>query len=704
LRIRDKTRWPMAFEKEFERALSVHRQGKLREAFHRYDAILKAEPRHAAALHLSGVVLHQAGQIAAAAERIRASIAIDPDSAEAWSNLGMVLEAAGRHDAARNALKEALRRAPNAADVAANLAGMLIAQGQTVEGEAVARRATVADPTLPDGWYNLAIALERQGRALEALDAATRAASLAPHQAHVMGLKSQIEASVSAPKRARATLEAALARSPTSAPLRFDYASLLENEGELQKAAEAYAQAVRLDAGHGPALSQLLHLKRWLGDWRDLASYERRFREGVKSGTPLLSPFVLLGQPSTRAEQRRCAEAWSAALAGTPSPGRRSLSSGKLRLGYLSADFHTHATAFLAAGLFERHDRQRFEVVAYSIGPDDSSPMRKRVERAFDGFVDVRAASPDAIAAGIREDAIDILVDLKGHTAGAPPTVLALRPAPIQVHYLGFPGTLGGGLVDYLVGDAIVTPESHAADYTETLVRLPGSYQVNDRERPVAEAPPRAALGLPDDAIVLCNFNAAWKRRPEVLDAWATILRRVPDAVLWLLARGDDDAAIVNLRREAASRRIDVDRLHFANARPNPEYLGLYARADLFLDTWPYNAHTTGSDALWGGCPVLTLIGDTFASRVGASLSQAVGLPELVATSVDDYVERAVALCGDRNRLQALRTQLATAGRRSALFDTERTTRALEAAYLEMAAQYREGVREPIDFELARAL
>ena len=693
----------MAFEKEFERALSVHRQGKLREAFHRYDAILKAEPRHAGALHLSGVVLHQAGQIPAAIERIRAAIDVDPSSAEAWSNLGMALDAIGRSDAARNALKEALRRAPNAADIAANLAGMLIAQGQTIEGEAIARRATTADPTFADGWYNLAIAVERQGRVLEALDAVTRAASLAPHQPHVMGLKSQLEAAVAAPKRARQTLEAALARSPTSSQLRFEYASLLEDEGEPVAAADAYAQTLRLEPHHGPALSQLLHLKRWLGDWRELAGYERRFIDGLARQT-LLSPFVLLGTPSTRAQQRACADTWSAALAGpaTKTASRRPLSSGRLRVGYLSADFHTHATAYLAAGLFERHDRQRFEVVAYSIGPDDASPMRERLKQAFDRFVDLRGTSADAAAERVRSDGIDILVDLKGHTAGAPPRILALRPAPIQVHYLGFPGTLGGGLVDYLVGDAIVTPEAHAADYAETLVRLPGSYQVNDRERPIHEPPSRSALGLPDGAVVLCNFNASWKRRPEALDAWAAILRRVPDAVLWLLARRDDDPAIANLRREAGARGIDPVRLRFATARPNADYLGLYARADLFVDTWPYNAHTTGSDALWAGCPVVTILGDTFASRVGASLSHAVGLPELVARDVDDYIAKTVALARDADARRRLRDHLAGPGRRSPLFDTLRTTRALEAAYLEMARQYREGVREPIDFEAPR--
>lgn len=687
----------MKYEKEFERALAVHRQGKLREAFHRYEAILRAEPRHTQALHYSGVVLHQAGQRAAAAERIRASLGIDPNCAEAWSNLALVLEAVGRQPAAVNALKEAVRRDPRAADIAANLAGMLLTQGELDEAEAAARHATTVDPQYPHGWYNLALALERQERVLEALDAVSRAVALSPHETVFSGLKAQLEVTVAAPARARSTLEAALARNPTSASLRFEYASLLENEGEPEKAAEAYAQAVRLDPSHGPALSQLIFVKRWLADWRDLESLEQQFRDGVAKGRALLSPFVLLGQPSTRDEQRRCADAWSAALAGAPLRARRPLSQGKLRVGYLSADFHTHATAFLAAGLFEQHDRSRFEIAAYSIGPDDASPMRERLKRAFDRFVDVRGATPEQVASRIRDDGVDLLVDLKGHTAGAPPRVLALRPAPIQAHYLGYPGTLGGGLVDYLIGDATVTPTAHAGDFAEALVRLPGSYQINDRQRPITQAPPRPALGLPTDAIVLCNFNATWKLRPAVFDAWATILRQVPEAVLWLLARREGDPAIANLRRELETRGVDPARLHFANARPNAEYLGLYARADLFLDSWPYNAHTTGSDALWAGCPVLTIAGDTFASRVGASLSLAVGLPELVASSTDDYVTRAVALALDAETRTRLRCHLAGAGRESALFDTERTTRALESAYVAMADQYRRGVREAID-------
>ncbi|MGE5170688.1 MAG: tetratricopeptide repeat protein [Rudaea sp.] len=687
----------MSIASEFDRAYRLHQQGKLREAFLRYDAVLAADPAFAPALHYSGVVLFQAGKIPEAAERIRASLKLEPGSPDAWSNLALVLESAGRREAAVNALKEAAKLAPNSAEILSNLAASEFALGRVVDAEASARRAIAADARHPAAWHNLALALEPQGRLLEAMDAASRACASKPDEPAYAGFKAQLEATAGMHKKARATLDAALARHPDSAALQFELAGLLERENETERAMQAYENVVRLEPSHGAALSQLLFLRQRSGDYHDLATLRARFRDGVAQRLPLLSPFVLLSQPSTRAEQRCCAEAWAAAVA----PSRAAaalpkLNSGRLRIGYLSADFHTHATAHLAAGLFERHDRERFEVIAYSTGRDDRSPMRARLVRAFDRFVDAAGWPALRLADAIRSDAIDILVDLKGHTEDAPPGVLALRPAPIQAHYLGYPGTLGGNLVDYLIGDEIVTPLSDCGDYSETLALLPGSYQVNDRERPIGETPGRDALGLPRNAVVLCCFNSAYKFNPEVLDAWAHVLAAVPDAVLWLLSRPSDARWVSNLRRETVRRGLDARRLVFAHARPNPEYLALYRAADLFVDTWPYNAHTTASDALWAGCPLVTLRGETFASRVAASLLTAVGLPDLICDDVDAYVAKIVALARNADERARLRAHLDGPGRASSLFDTSATTRALEAAYLAMADQYRRQVREPI--------
>jgi protein O-GlcNAc transferase len=687
----------MSITSEFDRAYRLHQEGKLREAFMRYDAVLAADPKNAAALHYSGVVLYQAGKIPEAAERIRASLQLQPASSEAWSNLALVLESAGRREAAVNALREAAKIAPRAPEIFANLAAAELALGRIAEAEAAARNAVGIDARHAAGWHNLALVLEPQGRLLEAMDASSRASALAPLEAAYAGFKAQLEATAGMRKKARATLDAALERKPDSPALRFQLAGLLEHDGELERAMQAYEQVVRLEPAHGAALSQLLFLRQRVGDWHDLAVLRKQFRDGVARNAPLLSPFVLLSQPSTRSEQRRCAENWTAQLAPALAPrAPMSLNSGRLRIGYLSADFHSHATAFLAAGLFEQHDRGRFEIVAYSTGHDDRSAMRARLVAGFDRFVDAAGWPALRLATAIRNDAIDILVDLKGHTENAPPSVLAMRPAPIQVHYLGYPGTLGGNLADYLIGDAIVTPPGDAGDYAETLAILPGSYQVNDRARPIAETPPRSELGLPRSAVVLCCFNSGYKFNPEVFDAWAQILAQVPEAVLWLLARRGEERWVSNLRREMVRRGLDARRLIFAPARPNAEYLALYRAADLFIDTWPYNAHTTASDALWAGCPLVTLRGETFASRVAASLLHAVGLPQLVCDDVKTYVATIVALARDADGRGKLRAHLAGPGRDSALFDTAATTRAIEAAYLAMADQYRRQVHQLI--------
>jgi protein O-GlcNAc transferase len=684
-------------DENWARAYRLHQQGKLREAFLRYDAIVKAMPRHAPALHYSGVVLYQSGKFVDAIERIRASLAVDPHEADAWSNLAIALQAVGRQEAALNAFIEAARLDPNSLKLKANLASAQLLAGRHAEAEASARQLLAQDANFAAGWFLLALCLQPQGRMLEALDAVTRAAGLAPAEEGYAGLKAQIENGVGAPDKARHTLETALARLPMSVALRFELANVLDYRvKDLPEAAVAYEMVLQLQPDHGAALSQLTFLRGRLADWRDREQLVQRYRAGIAAALPGLSPFALLSLPSTRAEQRKCAETWIAALAqAEPRSRRRIISPGRLRVGYLSADFHSHATAFLAAGLFERHDRSRFEVVGYSTGPDDRSPMRARVERAFDRFVDLRDRNPLSIADIIRSDVVDILVDLKGHTQDATPIVLARRPAPIQVHYLGYPGTLGAKLVDYLIGDAIVTPAEHLSDYAETVAVLPGAYQVNDRERPIGETPPRGELGLPEAGTVLCSFNQTYKINPQVFDAWAAILEAVPDSVLWLLARTGDDAAVPNLRRAAETRGVDPNRIVFAHHRPNAEYLALYRHADLFLDTWPYNAHTTASDALWAGCPVLTTLGSTFAGRVAASLVTAVGLPELVTASTNEYVGRAIVLARDRDELARLKTYLAGPGRASPLFDTERTTRALEAAYVAMADQFRQGVRKP---------
>nr|WP_242482326.1 hypothetical protein [Thiocystis violacea] len=375
--------------------------------------------------------------------------------------------------------------------------------------------------------------------------------------------------------------------------------------------------------------------------------------------------------------------------AGSLAVSRPSSPDARLRIGYLSDDFQEHATAYLTASLFERHDRGQFEIFAYSTGPDDGGPMRRRLAAAFDHFVDIRSMPHLAAAQRMRDDGIDILVDLKGYTKNARLEILALRPSPIQVSWLGFPGGLGAAFIDYLIADPVVIPPEHAVHYDESIAYLPGTYAPVDDARVVAETPARAAVGLPEDGFVFCCFNDPYKITPDIFDRWCRVLRDTPNGILWLYAR--TDAAQNNLRREAQARGVAPERLIFAPKLPQAEHLARLAQADLFLDTRPVNAHTTASDALWMGVPVLTCPGDTFASRVAASLVTAVGVPELIAADLDHYETLARELAKRGDALAAIKMQLRKARQESIFFDSQQFVGHLEDVYRRMWGRHTKG-------------
>ena len=360
-------------------------------------------------------------------------------------------------------------------------------------------------------------------------------------------------------------------------------------------------------------------------------------------------------------------------------------------MAYLSADFYAHATAFLMAGVFEHHDRARFETDAVSFSPDDASQMRARLERAFDRFTDVHGMDDAAVAAMLREMEIDIAVDLKGYTGGARPGILAFRPAPVQIHYLAYPGTMGAGFIDYLLADRTVVPEEERKFYMEQIAYLPDSYQCNDSARRISErTATREESGLPESGFVFCCFNSNYKIMPEMFDIWMRLLHAIPGSVLWLLE--ENPAATANLLREAQTRGVAAERLVFAKRIALPDHLARLRNADLVLDTLPYGAHTTASDALWAGVPVLTCLGSTFAGRVAASLLWALGLPELIAHSRDEYETAARNLARDASALAAIKARLAENRDTYPLFDTARITRNLEAAYTQMWERQQRGM------------
>jgi predicted O-linked N-acetylglucosamine transferase (SPINDLY family) len=366
------------------------------------------------------------------------------------------------------------------------------------------------------------------------------------------------------------------------------------------------------------------------------------------------------------------------------------LAGRRLRVGYLSNDFHQHATAMLVAQVFELHDRERFEVRLYSYGASDGSPMRARLEQAGDAFVDITGLSDLEAARLIRDDRIDLLVDLKGHTLNARTAIMAMRPAPVQVAYLGFPGTMGADFIDYVITDPVVTPAAMADGFSEKLAWMPDCYQPNDRRRQADPPPTRAACGLPEQGFVFCCFNQTYKIRPELFDVWCRLLAATPGSVLWLL--NSNPQAGANLKREAAARGVDPARIVFAPLVPSHRNLARLAHADLFLDTLPVNAHTTASDALWSGVPLVTCPGDTFVGRVAASLLHAVGLPGLVADDLTQYESLARSLAADPARIAALKAHLRAARDTAPLFDSARTTRSLEDLYLRMARRWQDGL------------
>ncbi len=459
-----------------------------------------------------------------------------------------------------------------------------------------------------------------------------------------------------------------------------------------EDALASYDQAFQLKPDFPALLGTRLYLKMLICDWRGLDRDTAALVEGIARGACVTSSLPILALTDSPSLQRDAATIWTmakyppnAALGPAPSHAKHR----KIRVGYFSMDFRDHPVSTLLAGVFEAHDREKFEITAFSYGPDTADPMRRRLEQTFDKFLDVRLRSDQDIAALAREMEIDIAVDLAGHTDGARSGIFALRAAPIQVSYIGYPATMGAGYIDYIIADSVVIPEAARAHYTEKVVWLP-NFQANDAKRIVAERIfTRQELGLPPSGVVFCCFNNTYKITPDIFGGWMRILARTPDSVLFLYA--DTDSAAANLKAEAVARGVGAERLIFGKRLAVPEYLARYRAADLFLDTNPFNAGATASDALWMGVPVLTRMGNSYVGRMAASLLRSLDLPELITSTGAEYEALAVALALDPARLQALKQKLARNRLASSLFDTVLFARRLERAFDRMIEEQRAG-------------
>ena len=583
------------------------------------------------------------------------------------------------------------REQPRTAEDYSLRARRLHDQGKLEESVSAYRAATNLDPGNAILHNDLGNVLAEQGNLAEAIACYQKALEIWPDYAEAHNNLANIYQMSGNLEQAAAEYENAIHLRPDYAQAHRNLGSLHYRQGKLPEAVESLRTAVCLDPSFAEAASLLEHQMRHLCDWRGLDTLSRSLMQMVDRGSGGVNPFSFLCLGSTPEQQLRCAQQWAAknALCSVETSAFNFHQGERITVGYLSADFHEHATAHLISQLFELHDRQRFRIIGYSYGPDDGSLAQARLARAFENFHDMRNESLAQSADRIRNDGVQILVDLKGYTADARPRILTLRPASIQVSYLGYPSTMGTSAIDYIIVDRIVAPPEDQVFFSEKLVHMPGCYQVNDSTRTTSPAPCRRDCCLPDKAFVFCCFNSSYKITPKVFSIWTKLLKRVPGSVLWLL--DSDPQATVNLKREAADRGVDPARLVFAPHLPYPDHLARFGVADLFLDTFPYNAHTLSSDALWGGCPVLTCSGRTFASRVAASLLHSVGLPELICHSFSDYESLAFALAWNPERLHSLRQRLQATRSTAPVFDTKSFTRNLETAFLTMWDLYHHG-------------
>lgn len=712
-------------------ALEHHQSGRLQGAEQIYRRILAVDPNHAEAVHLLGVIALQVGQYEAAVATIRQAIALKASEAVFHNNLGAAYRSQGNISEAVASYRQAIALKPGYAEAHNNLGNALDDLGDAAAAIDSYRRALKSRPDYPEALNNLGITLAAQGRRGEAIECYRKAIALRPDHAEALNslgvaLKEQGDAEAAADCYRRAIAlkpdfaeahnnlgnywkevrkwEEAAACYRRALELNRDYSEahnnlgvVLKEVGRLDEAIECFRRSLDAKPDHWLALCSLTHELQHLCRWEGLAGLSRRIVTMVETDAEgktaaVISPFSFLAlpTPTTAEQQLHCARRWARQKMRVEiEAGKRRTfpqTSGhdrKLVVGYLSADFHAHATAYLLAELLEKHDRSRFTVIGYSCGPDDRSAMRQRLAAAFDRFVDVRDDSFVETARRIAADGIDILVDLKGYTADARTQVLALRPSPIQVNFLGYPGTMGAPFIDYILVDDYIVPPEQADCFDEKLVHLPDCYQVNDGRREIAaRIPSRAECGLPEQGFVFCSFNNSYKITPDVFDVWMRLLRAVPGSVLWLL---EGNAFVApNLKREAENRGVAVNRLIFAPRQPLAEHLARHRLADLFLDTFPVNAHTTASDSLWAGCPVLTLSGETLVSRVAGSLLRTMGLPELITTKLEDYEREALRLATNPETLAAVRAKVAAGRTTSPLFDADRFARNIERAYRQM--------------------
>ena len=698
----------------------LHQAGRLAEAESLYAAALKAQPDFPPALHLLGLLRFHQQNFAGARGLLERALVHQPGAPDTLLYYGATLAALGENEAALEILARAIAAAPNASAKALALASrgdVLLNLERPAEALADFDQAVVAQPDLIAAWNNRGLALislkrpqealacfdrvlalmpggveahNNRGTALrelkrydEALASFARALAIAPNDWATLNNRAIALTIMGRTDEALADYDKALALRPDMPESLFARGNLLSKQKDGLAAATADLMRLVAVAPDFPfARGSLMGLKMAAADWTDFEPERQLLQAGVRAGHAVTEPLPFLALSDDPADHQRCAITYGRirypAQPALPEPASRR--PGRIRIGYVCGEFRTQATLYLMAGLFEAHDRSRFEITAFDNGGSDGSALRTRFEAAVEKIVSITALPDDAAAARIREAEIDILVDLNGYTGNHRAGIFSRRPAPLQVLYLANPGTMGASFMDYFIADGVTVPPEDEPYYNEKIARLPHSFQINDDKRAIALIPSRTEAGLPEQGFVFCTFNRINKSAPENFALWMRLLQQVPGSLLWLPL--PDAMAVANLQTQANRHGVAPERLVFAPQLPTfAEHLARLAVADLFLDGMPYGAHTTASDALWAGLPLLTCRGKSFGSRVAASLLTALEMPELIAETEKDFEAMALRLAREPQSLAASRAKLAEKKRSAPLFDTARTTRAIETAY-----------------------
>ena len=715
-------------DQELRKAFSLHQNGNLKEAANIYRKLINSNSKNYPALHFLGIIEADSGNFTNAKSLMARSLSIQPPNVEFINNYATMLFKFGGYKSAVEICNRGLRindknihlihimslclfrlgnlpaslrqfdklvsYQPNYG-AALNDRGSVLAEMRQYDAALASfDRAMTLEPRYAEAYLNKGntyVELERNDDALVAFG---KSLAINPDLADAWHGRGNVFVNLKRYDEALSAYDKALALKPDFAKAWHGRGNALNHLRRHDQAASAYAKVLEIEPHFEFTKGLFVHEKMLSCDWRGVDSLIREIEKDISSGELAAEPFGWLGIARSDRSLQKCAELYCKRRfpADCKSPGRLPFGThDKIRIGYSSGEFGQQATSLLLVGVLEQHDDTKFEIYAIDNGRDDLSETRRRINSAVHRVIDIKGRSRSEAAAAIRENQIDILVNLNGYFGEARMEMFAQRPAPIQVNYLGFPGTLGAGYIDYIIADKHVIPADHKMFFMEKVVYLPNCYQANDRSKEIGTgAVGRADMGLPDGGFVFCCFNNNFKVTPEIFNIWMRVLKKIEGGVLWLLE--DNAAAAAHLRQEAVARGVSAERLVFAKRLPLPEHLARHRCADLFLDTLPCNAHTTASDALWAGLPLLTCLGDTFAGRVAASLLHAIDIPELITTTLGEYERLAIELATRPDKLAAIKQKLSDNRLTTPLFDTALFTRHLEAAYTAMAARHQAGL------------